>query len=147
LPTGAKRNAWENVGSQLLPKVSVDTLIKQIHSDKINDWDEVHAFYQKNGQIYRDQKLQHAFASLLEVNKLTSKKFSKKTFKTFLDQALATREWMTKAIYDSRAKDFHNDFRKMVYTSQKQMDKVLGKLDENSFIKQQTEEFRQFKKQ
>jgi len=65
----------------------------------------------------------------------------------FLDQAIATREWMTKAIYDSRAKDFHSDFRKMVYTSQKQMDKVLGKLDENSFIKQQEDEFRQFKKQ
>jgi len=65
----------------------------------------------------------------------------------FLDQAVATREWMTKAIYDSRVKDFHSDFRKMVYTSQKQMDKVLGKLDENSFIKQQEDEFRQFKKQ
>jgi len=147
LPTDPKRNAWENVGGQLLPKASVDTLIKQIHSDKINDWDEVHAFYEKNGELYKDQKLQHAFASLLEVNKLTSKRFNKKIFKTFIDQALATREWMTKATYDSRAKDFHNDFRKMVYSSQKQMDKVLGKLDENSFIKQQIDEFREFKKQ
>jgi hypothetical protein len=33
----------------------------------------------------------------------------------------------------------------MVYTSQKQMDKVLGKLDENSFIKQQADDFLQFK--
>lgn len=147
LPTDAKRNLWENVGSQLLPKISLDTLVKQIHSEKINTWDEIHEFYRKNGQLYKDQKLQHAFASLLEINKLTAKKFTKKLFKTFLDQAVATREWMTKAIYDSRAKDFHNDFRKMVYTSQKQMDKVLGKLDENSFIKQQADEFRQFKKQ
>jgi signal peptidase I len=143
----AKRNAWENVGGQLLPKTSVDTLVKQIHSEKINSWDEVHGFYRKNGELYKDQKLQHAFASLLEINKLTPKKFNKKLFKTFLDQAVATREWMTKAIYDSRAKDFHNDFRKMVYTSQKQMDKVLGKLDENSFIKQQADDFLQFKKQ
>ena len=147
LPTDAKRNVWENVGSQLLPKTSVDTLVKQIHSEKINTWDEVHEFYRKNGELYKDQKLQHAFASLLEINKLTPKKFTKKLFKTFLDQAIATREWMTKAIYDSRAKDFHNDFRKMVYNSQKQMDTVLGKLDENSFIKQQADEFRQFKKQ
>ncbi len=147
LPIDVTRNAWENVGGQLLPKVSVDTLVKQIHSDKINTWDEIHEFYKKNGEVYKDQKLQHAFASLLEINKLPSKKFDKKLFKTFLNEAVATREWMTKAIYDSRAKDFHNDFRKMVYTSQKQMDKVLGKLDENSFIKQQVEEFRQFKKQ
>ena len=143
----AKRNAWENAGGQLLPKASVETLVKQIHSDKINTWDGIHDFYKKNGEIYKDQKLQHAFASLFEINKLTSRKFDKKLFKNLLDQAVTTREWMTKAIYDSRAKDFHNDFRQMVYTSQKQMDKVLGKLDENSFIKQQVDEFRQFKKQ
>ena len=147
MPVDAKRSAWENVGGQLFPKASVDTLTKNIHSDKINSWDEVHEFYKKNGGLYKEQKLQHAFASLLEINKLTAKKFDKKTFKTFLEQALATREWMTKAIYDSRAKDFHNDFRKMVYTSQKQMDKVLGKLDENSFIAQQKEEFQKFKRQ
>jgi len=147
LPQEAKRNDWENVGGQLLPKTSVDTLVKQIHSEKINTWDEVHGFYKKNGELYKDQKLQHAFASLLEINKLTPKKFNKKLFKMFLDQAVATREWMTKAIYDSRAKDFHSDFRKMVYTSQKQMDNVLGKLDENSFIKQQEDEYRQFRKQ
>jgi signal peptidase I len=147
LPHDVKRNDWENVGGQLLPKTSVDTLVKQIHSEKINGWDEVHAFYKKNGELYKDQKLQHAFAALLEINRLTAKKFNKKIFKTFLDQAVATREWMTKAIYDSRAKDFHNDFRKMVYTSQRQMEKVLGKLDENSFIRQQKEEFQKFKKQ
>jgi len=147
LPQEAKRNGWENVGGQLLPKTSVDTLVKQIHSEKINTWDEVHEFYRKNGELYKDQKLQHAFASLLEINKLTPKKFNKKLFKMFLDQAVATREWMTKAIYDSRAKDFHSDFRKMVYTSQKQMDNVLGKLDENSFIRQQEDEYRLFKKQ
>ena len=147
LPDNARRNDWENVGSQLLPKTSVDTLVRQIHSEKISSWDEVHEFYKENAELYKDQKLQHAFTSLLEINKLTPKKFNKRLFKTFLDQAVATREWMTKAIYDSRAKDFHNDFRKMVYGSQKQMEKVLGKLDENSFIRQQKEEFQKFKKQ
>jgi signal peptidase I len=147
LPFEAKRNAWENVGSQLFPKASIDTLVKQIHSDRINSWDEVHDFYKKNGELYKEQKLQHGFASLLEINKLTPKRFDKKVFKALLDQAAATREWMTKAIYDSRAKDYHNDFRKMVYTSQKQMDKVLGKLDDNSFINQQKEEFKRFRKQ
>jgi len=147
IPVAATRSAWENVGGQLFPKTSVDTLTKHIHSGKIDSWDGIHEFYKKNGNLYKEQKLQHAFTSLLEINKLAAKKFDKKIFKTFLDQALATREWMTKAIYDSRAKDFHNDFRKMVYTSQKQMDKVLGKLDENNFIAQQKEEFQKFKRQ
>jgi spore coat protein CotF len=122
-------------------------LIKQIHSGRIKSWDDVHKFYQKNGNLYKDQKLQHAFASLLEINKINARQFDKKMFKCFLEQALATSEWMTKAIYDSRAKDYHNDFRKMVYDSQEQMDKVIGKLDENSFIKQKEKEFTSFKKQ
>jgi len=146
LPFRAKRGPWLNAGSQLLPQSSVDLLIRQIHSGKIKSWDDVHHSYQKNGDVYKDQKLQHAFASLLEINKLNARKFDKKSFRSLLDQALSTREWMTKAIYDSRAKDFHNDFRKMVYDTKQQMDKVLGKLDENSFILNQQDEFRQFKK-
>ena len=147
LPVAAERSSWINLGGQLLPQPSISALIKQIHFGKIKSWDEIHQFYQKNGELYKDQKSQHAFASLLEVNKLGVKKFDKKRFKFFLDQALATREWMIKAIYDSRAKDYHNEFRKMVYENQEQMNRVLGKLDENSFIKQQQEEFQQFQKQ
>jgi hypothetical protein len=147
LPFHAKRDSWINAGTQLLPQSSIDLLIKQIHSEKIKNWNGVHQFYQKNGEVYEDQKLQHAFASLLELNKLNAQKFDKKMFRSLLNGALSTREWMIKAIYDSREKDYHNDFRKMVYDSQKQMDKVLGKLEDNSFIKQQEAEFLKFKRQ
>jgi hypothetical protein len=147
LPARAKRTPWLNVGGQLFPQASIDLLIKQIHSRRIKNWDQVHQFYQKNGRLYKDQKLQHAFASLLEINKINSRKFDKKIFKSLLDHALATREWMTKAIYDSRAKDYHSDFRRMAYDTQEQMDKVIGRLDKNSFIAQQEEAFRKFKSQ
>jgi hypothetical protein len=35
----------------------------------------------------------------------------------------------------------------MVYDTQKEMDNVLGKLEDNSFILQQQEEYTKFKKQ
>jgi hypothetical protein len=146
LPFKAKRNDWLNVGCQLIPQAAIASLIKQIHSGKITSWDEVHEFYKKNGALYKEQKLQHAFASLLEINKLNAQKFTRSNFKKLLEQSLATREWMTKAIYDSRAKDHHNEFRRMVYDNQEQMDKVLGKLIENSFIKQQISVTAEFKK-
>ncbi len=145
LPFRARRTQWVNVGSQLLPKNSVQTLIKRIHSGTIKNWDEVHEFYQKNGELYKEQKFQHAFASLLEINKLAPQQFDKKIFKSLLQQSLATREWMTKAIYDSRAKDHYSGFRKMVYDTQKQMDRVLGKLNDNGFINQQKMELKEFK--
>ena len=147
LPLRAKRGPWLNVGGQLLPKASIDTMVKYLRSGKIKSWDEVHRFYQKNGELYKDQKLQHAFASLLEINKLSPSKFNKRVFRSLLEQAIAVREWMLKAIYDSRAKDYHNEFRRMVYETREQMDKVLGKLDENAFINQQEIEFQEFKSQ
>ena len=47
-----------------------------------------------------------------------------------------------KGIYDSRAKDYTNPFRKMVYETEAEMDIVTGKLEENSFILQQQEELK-----
>jgi len=146
-PFRASRSQWFNVGGQLFPKSSINTLVKSIHSGAIKDWDAVHEFYRRNGELYKEQKFQHAFASLLEINKLTPQEFNKKIFKILLEQGLATREWMTKTIYDSRAKDYYSEFRKMVYDSQKQMEKVVGKLNDNSFINQQKVELKELRKE
>jgi hypothetical protein len=141
------RHKWINIGGQLITEPSVKTLIKNIHSGKVSDWDEVHVFYKDSSDQYAAKKLQHAVASLLEVEKLLPEKFTKKTFHRLLQQAVATREWMTQHIYESRAKDYNNEFRKMVYDTEKEMEKVLGKLKDNTFINQQQEELKQFKKQ
>lgn len=141
------RNKWMNVGGQLIQEKAVKGLIRDIHSGKIKDWDDVHAFYKNNSDRYAMQKLQHAFASLLEVARIKPEKFSKKIFHQLLRDAITTKEWMTKNIYDSRAKDYQNEFRKMVYDNEKEMEKVIGKLKDNAFINQQQEELKQFKKQ
>jgi len=101
LPFRSRRAAWTNIGGQLMPKISVDTLIQNIHTAKIKSWDDVHAFYKKNSEIYEEQKFQHAFASLIEALRIAPRNFSKQLFKELLEQALATKEWMVKSIYDS----------------------------------------------
>lgn len=146
-PAKPKRTEWMNIGGQLMPKTSVDSLLKNIRSGKIKNWNEVHSVYEKNSAVYDDQKLQHAFASLMEILKLPTGKLDKKLFKELLYQAVDTREWMVKCIYDSRSKDHHNEFRKMIYLTQEEMDQVIGKLDDNLFINQQVEELKKFKKQ
>ena len=129
-----------------MPKSAVETLIKNIHTGKIKSWDEVHDFYRLNSDLYDEQKFQHSFAALVEVLKIAPRGFDKKIFKKILQETLATREWMVKGIYESRAKDYHNEFRKMVYETQKEMEKVLGKLEDNVFIRQQLDEIKQFRK-
>jgi hypothetical protein len=44
---------------------------------------------------------------------------------------------MTKNIADTRAKDYSNPFRQMLYDTDKEMEQVLGALKDNQFIKEQ----------
>ena len=46
----------------------------------------------------------------------------------------------------SREKDYNNPFRKMVYDSQEEMDKVMGSLSDNSFIRQEAKALKTFEK-
>ncbi len=63
-----------------------------------------------------------------------------------MQQTINTKQWITDGIYSSRAKDYSNPYRKMVYDTQEEMDKVVGKLESNSFIQQQRDEMEIFKK-
>jgi hypothetical protein len=54
---------------------------------------------------------------------------------------------MYKSIFDSRAKDYSNPFRKMVYDNNEEMNKVLGRLEDNSFIQHQLADLELMKKQ
>ena len=145
LPLRARRSQWLNMGGQLFPGPAVNTFKKEIYSGKIKGWDDVHSFYSVNSRIYPEQKLQHAFASLLEICGLKPIDFDKKIFKDLAQRAVSTREWMVKGIFESRAKDYHNPFRKMVFDNRKQMETVIGKLDENSFIKKKIAEMKDYR--
>ncbi len=144
LPKRAARNEWSNVGGQLIPTHNLDLLISKITSGKLKGWDAVHAFYKHESDLYCTHKLQHAFASLKELQGF--KQLTPASLKELLDQYLSTKEWMVKGIYESRAKDYTNPFRKMVYSNDEEMEVVTGKLSENSFIIQQQKELEDLRK-
>ncbi|MBS1574286.1 MAG: DUF4954 family protein [Bacteroidetes bacterium] len=141
-----KRSVWTNIGGQLIPSESIYLLIDNIHSGKTKDWDSVHQFYIKSSTSYKEQKLKHSISSLLEITGLRNGGINKKQFRNLLDDCTRTKEWIVKNIHESRAKDYKNKFRQMVYDSPEEMNKVIGSLKENSFINQQKEELRKFKK-
>ena len=146
LPQQPERLQYSNVGGQLLPKPSLDGLLNNIKSGQVNSWDEVHHFYTNNSNKYVEQKLHHAYASLLESLQIEAGDLTPNFFKTLLEQTLQTKEWMVNNIYNSRAKDYENEFKKMVYENEKEMEEVVGKLEENAFILQQKEELKVFTK-
>lgn len=147
LPADAQRTTWKNIGGQLIPDTELHSLLEGIKRGQIKGWDEVHHFYETQGQKYSNQKLHHAYASLLELLKIQPSNFNSQLFKETIEQALETKEWMVKSIYESRAKDYENEFRKMTYDDMNEMEEVLGKLEDNIFLQTQEEELKAFRSQ
>lgn len=146
IPTRNKRNEWDNLGGQLVPATELNQLKERIRKGKIKSWDEVHQQYQELGEKYPTQKRAHALAALEELEEIHLRKIDQHQLSYLIDHAIATREWMTKGIYDSRAKDYTNPFRKMVYNSTEEMNVIVGKLEDNGFIQDQLTALDKFKK-
>jgi NDP-sugar pyrophosphorylase family protein len=140
----SKRKSWVNAGGQLMEASALSSLQQKIVSGKIKGWDAVHEFYRQQSASYPSQKLQHAIASYCELKGI--KQLSKTNITELLAQFIKTREWMVKGIYDSRAKDYSNPFRNMVYENMKEQEEVTGSLSGNSFILQQQQELKEQKK-
>ena len=147
LSAKVQRSEWLNIGGQLIQKTEVDKLKHLIKSDKIKSWEELHNFYRQQGNAYMNDKLNHAYTSLLEILGITPRQFTPLLLKEILKLAIITKEWMCKGILDSRAKDYTNPFRKMVYDNNEEMNKVLGKLEDNAFIQQRFADLEDTKKQ
>jgi hypothetical protein len=144
LPAAPALTEWKNIGGQLIPAAAVKTLVTNIQSGKINSWDEVHAWYQKKSDSYITDKFSHSFAALLHILGISRSRFTKKLLTALLQQAIQTNNSLAAAIHDSRARDYQNPFRQMVYDTEAEMNKVIGSLKDNSFIKQQQEENESF---
>ncbi|WEK38062.1 MAG: DUF4954 family protein [Candidatus Pseudobacter hemicellulosilyticus] len=146
VPTRLSLDTWTNVGGQLIRQVAIEKLIQKIHTGRVKSWEQVHAFYTEQADAYAQEKFQHAAAALQAVHGIHLRKAGADSIKSLLDQSLQTREWMVKGIYEARAKDYKNPFRKMVYESTAAMNKVTGKLEQNAFIKQEKEGLETFRK-
>lgn len=139
------RTAWVNIGGQLMPQPALQELIRRIHTGEVNSWDAIHEYYHAHSAQYAEQKALHAITSLLELEELKPAGLTLSVFKKMLRQALQTREWMISQMQESRAKDYSNPFRKMVYDSIEEMEKVIGSFKDNSFINQQIQELENFR--
>jgi Domain of unknown function (DUF4954) len=141
-----QRSLWLNIGGQLIQKTAIETLKRNIKLGKVKNWDQIHDFYRIQGEAYTTDKLNHSYTSLLETLNITPKQFTASLFKQLLQQTLDTKEWMCKGIYNSRAKDYSNPFKKMVYDTNEEMNSVVGRLEDNNFIQQQLAELDEMKK-
>lgn len=136
---------WDNIGGQLIENGQVHQLLTAIKNGKINDWNAVHQFYTEQGDKYAQLKLAHAFSAWLQITNKTVQQFDATALDDLLSFTEEIKTKMTNQIYESRAKDYKNPFRSMVYQNEAEMNAVIGKLDENSFIQEQYQKLDELK--
>lgn len=142
----AERRPWHNVGGQLMKDETLADLKDRIRSGAINSWAALHENYKIIGEHYATDKLQHAIASLLYIEEKTARDFTPSFLKECLLQSVHIQSFLTEGIYHSRAKDYQNPFRQMTYENEAEMEAVIGKLEDNSFIQQTLADLKMYKK-
>lgn len=124
---------WVNFGGQIVPTFRVDELRKKIGEGNYKNWEEIHRVYGAWGEAYPFDKCSHAWAVLAMIHNDSA--LDAELFKKELVVAEEVRRLMDKQIFESRAKDYRNSFKKATYRNMAEMEIVLGKPAENSFIK------------
>lgn len=137
---------WQNVGGQLIRLDELDKAMRNIKSGRFKSWNNIHDFYLTQADKYASDKLSHALAALKKVHGITISKRDPGTLQQLLNDSVQIRSWMVNNIYTSREKDYSNKFRQMVYANQKEMNKVVGSLADNPFIKQEKQNLDQYQK-
>ncbi|WP_164122079.1 DUF4954 family protein [Sphingobacterium sp. xlx-130] len=144
-PTDIQRAKFENIGGQLAKNQQVQTLVEDIKSGKVDSWSTIHEHYHLWSSTYQSDKTIHAIASLAEITNLPISEWTTDFIQDCLEQSLKTKEWICQEIEKSRAKDYDNPFRMLTYNSTEEMETVIGKLADNSFLNKQQEEYIVFK--
>jgi len=143
IKTAGTATEWSNIGGQLIPSKSVQSMLQQIKTDKLASWNAVHQYYQKETDTYLAKKNLHALHCLEFIEGTSISSLSNKKMNEWLDRYQVIKEEITQKIKSSREKDYTNPFRKMVYQNQAEMDAIVGDLKDNSFIAKQVEDQKQ----
>lgn len=139
-----KRTSWKNLGGQLIPEQSLTQLLKKIRNGHLDGWDGIHQWYRAQSQLYPQQKMMHALASLWEITGISVSQLNRQRITTLVTEAMSTNRWIEERLIASRAKDYQNSFRKMIYDNEKEMNEVMGSLADNSFIKKYRKKTQEF---
>jgi hypothetical protein len=138
---GGREREWENLGGQLVGMAKLEALLAKARSGELRDWNAMHAEYARLSAEYPTDKAAHAWATLLWLYGTDDAGRTGGGLRglDLLDRALgelcALSERVEAEVFATRAKDFHNPFRKATFRSEAEMLAVEGRPEENPFVK------------
>jgi hypothetical protein len=137
--------SWENVGGQVIPTERIKTLLQGINEGVISSWNDVHCFYDECNENYLNDKVRYAIYLLEYLYSKPLFDFDADVYENILHDVNEISTFIYESSVKSRRKDYHDEFRKITYRNEKEMDAVVGKLEDNDFLqelKKQTDSFK-----
>ncbi|MCU0376463.1 MAG: DUF4954 family protein [Chitinophagaceae bacterium] len=147
LPARLTTVQWQNIGGQLIPETDVQHALKCMVQQQIDGWEALHQWYREQGESYAAKKALHSFAVYRQLTGKSPGRLSAEGMGELLNEGMATRIWLAKQAWHSRAKDYDNPFKKMLYSTEAEMEAVLGKLEDNEYLQWEQEAMLSYKKQ
>lgn len=128
--------SWVNLGGQVIPEEKLKELFEAVKDGTVTSWKEVHAFYDACEESYEKWKTRYA---LWVLEQLYSRPYAEFTGDVWLDihsDVTAVSDYMYENSIVSREKDYTDYFRSITYRNEAEMIAVVGRLEENSFLKE-----------
>ena len=141
---GKRLRKWINLGGQTMPEEDVDQLRADIRDGKLNTWDEIHHRYDELWENYQAEKLHHAYFALMFLYKDETDVLTKEMWHENLDKAIRIQHFICDQVYESRKKDYENEFRTATFRNEDEKIAVIGKIEDVKFVKQIREETEKF---
>ena len=139
---GLRRKVWINLGGQMMMQEDVDQLREDINNGILNSWDEIHQRYDKIWERYPKDKVKHACLSLYFL--MQTKEIDMPIFLDLLHKSIEIKNFICDEVYNSRKKDYDNHIRNCTFRNEEEKIAVVGKLEDNSFVKQIRKEKEEF---
>ena len=135
---------WVNVGGQIIPEKKLEELFEKIKSRKIENWSQVHAFYDKCQKEYLIYRTNYAIYLLERLYSMKVRDFTPEIFQDIIADTTEISCEMLNAAHSSREKDFIDEFRKITFRNDEEMAAVLGTMEDNEFLSEMKEKTAKF---
>jgi len=135
---------WMNFGGQLIAENDYKKLIQDIKNDELNSWDLIHHRYNELWKEYKEKKRGFAVQCWLQKEGKSGNDISENEIVDLLNLSETIDKYILQWTKESRLKDYSNPYRQITYRNEAEMNAVLGKYEENSFIKKMDDGHKEF---
>ncbi len=137
---------WVNAGGQVIPQLKLEELFARIKCSHITNWKQVHEFYDECQDNYLYYKANYAIYLLEQLYSQKVRDFAPEIFRDIIKDVTLVSDEMLEEARSSREKDYVDDFRKITFRNDQEMQAVVGSIDDNEFLAELEPRTRRFNK-